>query len=167
MSSFCWSVFHVPLCGGCFIRHGCLSRRRMAPVPWTVPRFWGTHGYGSEFQWDLKSPHGFGRGKCSSCIGSTLLPHVPARTASAMEIMKWQTALASEVCADRSQPDASRCDSSGQQPHAWHECRCAARGAAARADAQMFDASRCRPDLERPSSSTKSLAGQRAQRGSV
>ena len=50
MSSFCWSVFHVPLCGGCFIRHGCLSRRRMAPVPWTVPRFWGTHGYGSEFQ---------------------------------------------------------------------------------------------------------------------
>eukprot|EP00964_Phaeocystis_antarctica_P103017 scaffold68316_cov59-Phaeocystis_antarctica.AAC.6 len=27
---------------------------------------------------------------------------------------------------------------------------CAARGAAARADAQMFDASRCRPDLERP-----------------
>ena len=45
-------------------------RRRVAPVPWTVPRFWGTHGYGSEFQWALKSPSGFGRGKCRFCIGS-------------------------------------------------------------------------------------------------
>ena len=68
----CWFVLHVPLCGGCFIRHGCLSWRRVAPVLWTVPQLWGTHGYGSEFQWAIKSPYGSGCGcQCSVCIGST------------------------------------------------------------------------------------------------
>ena len=43
----------------------------MAPVPWALPRFWGTHGYGSEFQRVLKTPSGFGFGKCSFCIGPT------------------------------------------------------------------------------------------------
>ena len=31
----------------------------MAPVPWTVPRFWGTHGYGSEFQCTTLTVHFF------------------------------------------------------------------------------------------------------------
>eukprot|EP00964_Phaeocystis_antarctica_P024201 scaffold13561_cov108-Phaeocystis_antarctica.AAC.4 len=102
MSSFCWTVFHVPLCGGCFIHHGCLSRRRMAPVPWALPRFWGTHGYGSEFQRVLKTQYGFGSGKCSFCIGST-----PCVCTHGVDNGGHEVGSTTGKCADCSQPFAT------------------------------------------------------------
>ena len=66
----------------------------MAPVPWTVPRFWGTHGYGSEFQWALKIPNWFGFGKCS--LGHASIDQVMA-TLSKTENMRAGIVTKSDV----------------------------------------------------------------------
>ena len=82
--------------------HGRLSWRRVAPVLWTVPQLWGTHGYGSEFQWAIKSPYGSGCGcQCSVCIGSTSCARTHGVGNGVHEV-----ASSTGKCADHAEPFA-------------------------------------------------------------